>query len=75
MERLSSSKYELHSLHPFQTLTVVFGGGAEGGGGDRRLCLRPEKSQNQNTLNTESFPLGEDVQRTEEVPSVQCTLC
>ena len=72
MERLSSSKYDLQPLHPLQTLTIVFGGGAESGGGGRGLCLRAEKSQSQNTPNSESSPLAEDVQRTEEV---QCTLC
>jgi len=39
---------------------------------DRGLCLRAEKSQSQNTPNAEYSPLGEDVQRTEEV---QCMLC
>jgi len=43
-------------------------------GADRRLCLKAEKSQSQNTSNAESSPLGEDVQRTEEIPSSQCML-
>ena len=34
MERHSSSKYDLQPLHPLHTLTVVFGGGAVGGGGN-----------------------------------------
>ncbi len=34
--------------------------------------LVAQKTQSQNTLDAESSPLGEDVQRTEEV---RCTLC
>ena len=40
--------------------------------GGRGLCLGAEKTRSQNALDAESSPLGEDVQRTEEV---QCTLC